>query len=116
MAKIFVETNELGEVIAWATSRGNEKEIEVEVEDNHPIFAGIFFYLKLKDGVLVEDEATKQKIRNERSARNEINDLKRLLAETDYYVIRKSEENTPVPADIQVKRQQARARLKQLGL
>jgi formylmethanofuran dehydrogenase subunit E len=116
MAKVFVETNTEGEVIAWATSRGNEKEIEIEVENNHPIYSQNHFYFKLIDGSLIEDQATKEKIQKERLNRNEIRDLKQVLAETDYYVVRKIDENTPIPAEVHAKRAQARARLRQLGL
>jgi hypothetical protein len=116
MAKIFIETNAEGEVISWATSRGNDAEIEFEIEDTHPIFSGNPFHFKLTNGVLADSEELRTKIRERRSNQREILDLKSFLAETDFYFIRRLDDNTPIPADIQAKRNQARARLKQLGL
>jgi hypothetical protein len=116
MAKIYIETNTEGEVISWATTRGNERETELEIEDGHPFFYRNPFFFKVVNGILAESEETKLKRRKERSDRNEIRDLKHLLAETDFYFIRKLDDNTPVPTDIQVKRQEARRRLRELGL
>lgn len=115
MTKVFVETNELGEVIAWATSRGNDQEIEIDLDETHSFFNGPFFHV-LKDGVLTENEAKKTQARQRRKDDAEIRELKGVLAETDFYFIRKMDTNTPVPADVQVKRAKARTRLKELGL
>jgi len=116
MAKIFVETNAEGEVTSWAKTRGSDAEIEFEVEDNHPIFSGNPFHFKLTNGVLADSEELRTKIKERRSKQREIIELKSLLAETDFYFIRRLDDNTPIPADVQTKRNQARARLKQLGL
>lgn len=116
MAKIFFEINIDGELTSWSTSRGSDNEIELEVEDTHPIFFGNPFFFKFKDGILAESEELKTKIKDRRSQVREIFDLKQVLAETDFYFIRQLDEKTPVPADIQVKRQEARRRLRELGL
>ena len=108
MAKIFVETNSEGEVTSWATTRGNDSEIEFELEDGHPIFLGNPFHFKLTNGVLAEDESLRTKIREKRSKEREILDLKNILAETDFYFIRRLDDNSPIPADIQAKRNQAK--------
>ena len=116
MAKVFVETNELGQVIGWATSRGSDTEIELDLDDSHPFLAKNQFFFTLKDGVLTEDETRKQDVRQKRKDRKEINDLKQTLADTDFYFIRKMDENTEIPDDVKAKRKAARKRLKELGL
>lgn len=116
MPRVYVETNEKGEVIAWATSRGNDKEIELELDDAHTFFTGSPFFHELKDGVLTENHARKDEARQRRKNEAEIRELKGVLAETDFYFIRQMDDKTPVPPDIRVKRAKARTRLRELGL
>lgn len=116
MTKFYFEINIDGEITSWAKSRGSENEIELDLEDNHPIFYENPFFFKFKDGLLTKDEAILTRIRANRQKNNEIRELKQVLAETDFYFIRQLDDRTPVPADVQVKRQQARKRLKELGL
>jgi hypothetical protein len=117
MPKVYVEVNEKNEVIGWATSRGSETEIEIEIDEAHPFFNESPFFFKVKDGKTLEkDETLQQTIRKDRSNRLEIRELKEFLKESDFYFIRKMDEGTEIPVDIRQKRLAARKRLKDLGL
>ncbi len=115
MAKIYLQFNENNEVIAWAFSRGNEVEVEFELDEMHPIFTRNPFYFKLVNGELMEAEGKEDAIREKRKKEREVFELKNYLKESDFYFIRKMDEGTSIPGEVQSKRAQARKRLKELG-
>lgn len=117
MAQVYVEVNELGEVIGWATSRGTPTELEIEIEDGHPFYTENPFFFKVRDGAFLELSDTVRKARRqERRNRREIRELRAYLTETDFYWIRKLDEGTEIPLEVKEKRLAARTRLKELGL
>lgn len=117
MAQVFVEVNDKGEVIGWATSRGSETEIEIEIEEDHPFHTENPFFFKVRDGAFLELSDTVRKARRqERKNRREIRELREYLKETDFYWIRKMDEGTEIPVEVTNKRLAARTRLRELGL
>lgn len=71
--KIYIDVNENEVVQSWATSKGMESEIEIEVPEDHEFLNSIPFFWHYTDGVLVN--SNKLAVDRERGLKiDELND------------------------------------------
>ena len=83
--KINIETNERGVIVSWTSYPLDEGKPMLDIDDPSAIKPG---FDKFVGGVLIRDEEgyEKHKLKVKKAAR--IAELKRLLSETDYKVIK----------------------------
>ena len=53
---IYIQVNEKNRIRSWGTTRSDESDVEVQVEDNHPIFYSAPELFVLREGQIVKDE------------------------------------------------------------
>lgn len=67
--KIFISLDESDRVVGWGSTRGNENDIEIEIEEDHEILRNPFVY-KYENGVLIKDTVYQQQLIREKEERN----------------------------------------------